>query len=65
MTTTCSVATHATVDSKGANKVDLDVAEQLDVTISGPSSVLYKGDPVVNKTINGPGKVERRGGEGA
>ena len=58
-------ASRATVDSKGANKVELDVAEQLDVTISGPSSVLYKGDPVVNKTINGPGKVERRGGEGA
>jgi hypothetical protein len=44
---------------------DLDVADQLDVKISGPSSVYYKGDPVVNKTIKGPGKVERRGGEGA
>jgi hypothetical protein len=35
------------------------------VKISGPSSVYYKGDPQINKTINGPGKVERRGGEGA
>jgi Putative auto-transporter adhesin, head GIN domain len=58
-------ASRAVVDSKGVCKVDVDVAEQLDVTVSGPSSVTYKGNPVVNKTINGPGKVERRGGEGA
>lgn len=58
-------ASKAIVDSKGVSQVDLDVAEQLDVTVSGPSSVIYKGDPVVNKTINGPGKVERRAGEGA
>lgn len=58
-------ATRAVVDSKGVSKVDLDVAEQLDVKVSGPSSITYKGDPVVNKTINGPGKVERRAGEGA
>lgn len=58
-------ASRAVVDSKGVATIDLDVADQLDVTISGPSSVYYKGDPVVNKTINGPGKVERRGGEGA
>jgi len=37
----------------------------LDVKIAGPSKVTYKGDPVVNKTINGPGKVERRTSEGA
>jgi hypothetical protein len=58
-------ASRAIVDSKGVTRVELDVAEQLDVTVSGPSSVVYKGNPVVNKTINGPGKVERRGGEGA
>ena len=58
-------ATRAVVDSKGVSKVDLDVVEQLDVTISGPSLITYKGDPVVNKSINGPGKVERRGSEGA
>ncbi len=58
-------ATRAVVESNGVSKVDLDVSEQLDVTVSGPSSVTYRGDPVVNKTINGPGKVERRGGEGA
>lgn len=58
-------ASRVAVDAKGASSIEVDVAEQLDVTISGPSSVTYRGDPVVNKTINGPGKVERRGGEGA
>jgi hypothetical protein len=58
-------AERAVVDSKGVAQIDLDVVDQLDVTISGPSSVYYKGDPKVNKTIRGPGKVERRSGEGA
>ena len=58
-------AARAVVDSKGVARIDLDVKDQLDVKISGPSSVYYKGDPQINKTINGPGKVERRGGEGA
>ena len=58
-------ASKAAVDVKGAASVEVDVAEQLDVTVSGPSSVIYRGDPVVNKTIHGPGKVERKGGEGA
>jgi len=58
-------AARAVVDSKGVAQIDLDVTDQLDVTISGPSSVYYKGDPKVNKTIHGPGNVERRGGEGA
>ena len=58
-------ATRAVVDSRGVSKVDVDVSEQLDVKIAGPSKVTYKGDPVVNKTINGPGKVERRTSEGA
>ena len=58
-------APHAIVDSKGVSKVDLGVTDQLDVTISGPSHVTYKGDPVVNKTVHGPGKVEKRTDEGA
>ena len=58
-------AMRAVVDARGVTKVDLDVSDQLDVEISGPASVTYKGDPVVNKTINGPGKLTRRGGEGA
>jgi len=58
-------APHAVVDTKGVSKVDLGVAEKLDVTVSGPSRVTYKGDPVVNKTVHGPGKVEKRADEGA
>ena len=58
-------AARGVVDSKGVSRIDLDVTDQLDVKISGASAVYYKGDPVVTKTINGPGKVERRGGEGA
>lgn len=58
-------ASRAVVESKGVSKIDISVADQLDVTISGPSTVTYRGDPVVNKTVNGPGSVSRRGGEGA
>lgn len=58
-------ASRGIVDSKGVSRIDLDVAEQLDVTVSGPSVVFYKGDPVVNKTVHGPGKVEKRADQGA
>src|SRR5215213_441477 len=58
-------ATRGVVESNGVSRVDLDVADQLDVTVSGPSSVFYKGDPVVNKNVHGPGKVEKRSSEGA
>lgn len=58
-------AAHAVVDSKGVSKVDLGVSTQLDVTVSGPSHVTYSGDPVVNKTVHGPGKVEKRNDQGA
>lgn len=58
-------ASRGVVDSNGVTKIDLDVADQLDATVSGPSTVTYKGDPVVKKTVNGPGKVERRRSEGA
>lgn len=58
-------AARAVVDSKGVSKVDLGVSEQLDATVSGPSTVTYRGDPVVNKTIHGPGRIEKRRDEGA
>ena len=58
-------ATRAVVDARGVAKVELDVSDQLDVEISGPSSVIYTGNPSVNKNIQGPGKLTRRGGEGA
>src|SRR5215213_45816 len=58
-------ASRGVVDSRGVSRIDLDIADQLDATVSGPSTVTYKGDPVVNKTVHGPGKVERRSSQGA
>jgi len=58
-------AARGVVDTNGASRVDLDVTDQLDATVNGPSTITYKGDPVVNKTIRGPGKIERRSSEGA
>jgi predicted small secreted protein len=58
-------ASKAVVDTKGVSRVDVRAVDQLDVTVSGPSHVTYEGDPVVNKTINGPGKVERKASEGS
>ena len=53
-------AKRAMVESKGVSQVEVRAAEQLDVTVSGPSNVVYSGDPVVNKTVNGPGSVKRK-----
>jgi hypothetical protein len=58
-------ASTGVIDSKGVTKIDVDVKDTLDVTISGPSTVTYEGDPTINKTIHGPGKVEKRESEGA
>jgi len=58
-------AAKGVVDSKGVSKIDVDVNDQLDVTVSGPSTVTYEGNPTINKTIHGPGKVEKRASEGA
>jgi hypothetical protein len=38
--------------------------DYLDVTVSGPSQVTYEGDPVVHKTMHGPGGVEKKGSSG-
>jgi len=53
-------AQRAVVESKGVSQVEVRAAEQLDVTVSGPSNVVYSGDPVVNKTVNGPGTVRKK-----
>ena len=58
-------ASKAVVDTKGVSRVDVRAMDQLDVTISGPSHVTYEGNPVVNKTINGPGNLERKASEGS
>ena len=53
------------VDSKGVSSVDVHAVEQLDVTVSGPSQVSYRGNPVVHQTVNGPGSVEKKESEGS
>ena len=53
------------VSAKGVAKVEVSAAEQLDVDISGPSHVIYQGNAVVNKTINGPGSVEKKESQGS
>ena len=58
-------ATRADVNSNGVTKIDLYASEQLDVVVSGPSSVTYQGDPVVNKTINGPGSIQKKASQGS
>jgi hypothetical protein len=58
-------AARGVVDSRGVARIDVDVANQLDVSVQGPSTVTYKGDPVVHKTVQGTGKVERRSSQGA
>jgi hypothetical protein len=58
-------AARVEVDSKGVSNIEVNAAEQLDVTISGPSHVIYQGNAVVKKTINGPGSVEKKESEGS
>jgi hypothetical protein len=58
-------AARVEVDSKGVSGVEVYATEQLDVTVSGPSHVIYRGNPVVNKTVHGPGSVEKKESEGA
>ena len=53
------------VESKGVAKVEVYASEQLDVTVSGPSRVVYLGDPVVHQQIHGPGSVEKKVTEGS
>jgi hypothetical protein len=53
------------VDSRGVARIDVDVKSQLDVSVQGPSTVTYLGDPVVNKSVQGTGKVEKRTSQGA
>lgn len=58
-------ATRADVNSNGVTQIDLYAREQLDVVVSGPSNVTYDGDPVVNKTINGPGSIKKKESQGS
>jgi Putative auto-transporter adhesin, head GIN domain len=58
-------ATKGTVEANGVAKIEVNASDELNVTVSGPASVIYSGDPKLNKKINGPGSVERRASEGA
>jgi hypothetical protein len=58
-------AERGVVDSRGVARIDVDVKNQLDVSVQGPSTVTYLGDPVINKKVQGTGKVERRSSQGA
>jgi hypothetical protein len=53
-------AGRAVVDSKGVSKVEVYAADELDVTVAGPSQVVYQGNPKVNKTVHGPGSVAKK-----
>lgn len=57
-------AARVEVDSKGVSRVEVYAGEQLDVTVSGPSHVIYQGNAVVHQTVNGPGGVEKKESEG-
>ena len=58
-------ATQVAVDSKGVSTVEVYASEQLDATVSGPSHVIYRGNAVVNRTIHGPGSIEKKESEGS
>lgn len=58
-------AARVVIESKGVSKVEVYAAEQLDVNIFGPSHVVYEGNAVVNKNVNGPGSVEKKQSGGA
>lgn len=58
-------AARGVVDAKGVAKVEVYASEQLDVTVSGPSHVIYDGDARVNKTMHGPGTIEKKVSEGS
>jgi hypothetical protein len=47
----------ATVVVQGAGEAHVNVSERLDVTVQGAADVVYRGDPVVTKEIDGAGEV--------
>jgi hypothetical protein len=58
-------AATADVNSNGVSKISVYARDQLDVVVSGPSSVTYEGNPVVKQTVNGPGSVTKKASEGS
>jgi hypothetical protein len=58
-------AAQVEVDSRGVSTVEVYAREQLDVTVSGPSHVIYQGNAVVRQTVHGPGSVEKKESQGS
>ncbi|MEP6568611.1 MAG: DUF2807 domain-containing protein [Acidobacteriota bacterium] len=56
-------AARVEVGAKGVAEVEVYASEQLDAVVSGPSHVIYSGNAAVNKTVNGPGSVEKKEAE--
>ena len=48
---------HADVNLSGASSARLTVSDHLKVTASGASSVLYRGNPLITKTLSGESSV--------
>jgi hypothetical protein len=53
-------ADRVVIESNGVSDIQVFANDQLDVTISGPSHVVYEGNPKVTKTMRGPGSVEKK-----
>lgn len=47
----------ADITISGTGRADVTVSQDLTVEISGAGSVFYKGNPTINQTISGTGKV--------
>jgi len=58
-------AAKAFVESNGVAKVEVFASEELNANVSGPSQVVYSGDPKVTKSVHGPGSVEKKASEGS
>jgi hypothetical protein len=51
---------NADIDITGSGKTEISVAKQLDALIKGSGDVYYMGNPVVNATVRGSGRVIKR-----
>ena len=53
-------ADRAKVGSNGVSKVEVYAINDLDVTVAGPSTVTYHGNPQVKQDISGPGSIVKK-----
>jgi hypothetical protein len=52
------VAKEVHVDLSGTGSVEVDATDKLDASVSGMGAILYRGSPVVAKTVAGLGTVK-------